>query len=288
MYNTDLANLMPTLEKYGVAVLEHWIDGEEADRLAEEFINQLESLDIGLIADNSETWTRSNMPIGPRWGMYQSIVSHLKPMWDCRRHMLEIYQHIWGTPNIKFSLDGASIFPPLQRMMKPAKDWPHIDQTSEGFQCVQGQLVLTDTTASFVCTPKSHLIHSELLDGASNNWYKLKDSDSKYLNQTPIVVPKGSVILWDSRTIHSARRQTDQTWRCVAYVCARPEDHYTLRNRKTLKRALAEGRTTNHWGSRMFGKSIFRTGASKQVEDLLNSPERYMYKDHGLEEWLIT
>ena len=84
------------------------------------------------------------------------------------------------------SLDGINIQQndvPYEVLTGKAKDWPHLDQTlpHDPYLCVQGQVLLTNSTASFRCTPKSHLKFAEILaacgvaENSTHNWLKFTD-----------------------------------------------------------------------------------------------------------------
>ena len=154
-----------------------------------------------------------------------------------------------------------------------------MDQTyGDPFKCVQGQVVLTNTDAAFRCTPKSYKYFKEILEKAGvkntdkSNWCKFKNveiikafCESKGLQwQMPIVVPKGSFIIWSSSTIHSAINSNIDTplnpidfwkgWRGVVYVCYRPrnECHNLPKDRRVEKNLQ-----TNHWSDKVFYKPGF-------------------------------
>lgn len=231
-----------------------------------------------------EKWKLFNLPYGPRYGMYQGLVGHCPTIWKLREKVAPIFAEKWDceTTDLITSIDGASVFPPMYRK---TNDWPHIDQTGEGLKCYQGQVVLTNTTASFVCTPRSHLKHQEVVDlyDAKDNWCKVPEAKELFDEwQIPIIAKAGSMILWDSRLIHSAKRQDrgDDSWRCVVYICQRPKSHYTKRNLTTIKNAAINGRTTNHWGSRTFPKKFHRQKRNDIIDEYSENPEKLSYIKH--------
>lgn len=82
--------------------------------------------------------------------------------------------------------------------------------------------------------------------------------------QIPIYADPGSVILWDSRTVHSATLPRPLDYgedpllfdggRAVIYVSYRPEGDVPPRTMKTRRRAVRENRGTNHWSGQMMPK----------------------------------
>ena len=141
-------------------------------------------------------------------------------------------------------------------------------------------MVLTNTSASFICSPKSHRLHNDIIDlyearntenfcKLSNDPSKAKIIETKLLEiggawQMPIVVPRGCVILWTSALIHSARpalvkeeTTTDDPWRgwrCVVYICLRPAGEFTKEQVLNRAECLLRNRQTNHWGTKVMAK----------------------------------
>jgi hypothetical protein len=106
--------------------------------------------------------------------------------------------------------------PPMAPFHDPAgKDWAHTDNQGATDRCVQGQVVLTDTTASLVASPCSHRIVSAL-----THFRRTHDINGDFCDrraasamvheaggrfQVPILAPKGSMIVFLSATLHSAK-----------------------------------------------------------------------------------
>jgi len=284
---TDIETVKNVLDKYGVVVIQNYFKKPEKSK--KRIVKWMVSISDELTEDK-ETWKSSNMPYGPRYGMMQTLVTHCPEVWKIREKMYPLFADLHNTKELYTSMDGASVHPPPTKK-SPTKDWPHIDQTKSDPWCVQGQAVLTTSTSVFRCTPKSHKKNKEILELCgveenSSNWLKFTPDQIEQLKemfkfwQMPIYAPAGSVILWNSKTIHSAQHQlqNDNSWRCVVYVCMRPQDQFTNRNKTTLKRCVQECRTTNHWGTRMFGKrqGSFRglRNRNQSLENLSENPER--------------
>ena len=283
----DIDKVRKILEKYGVAVIPYF-KGSNADKYKNEIIDWLCSISDGLTQDH-KTWTKYNLPYGPRIGMMQSLIGHCPTVWKIREKLYPLFRDLHQTDQLYTSMDGATVHPPT--FDKRPIDWPHIDQTDTPQWCIQGQAVLTDTTASFRCTPFSHLdlwhdfiLNAHSMKGDKSNWLKFSDDYIEILKekfdhwQMPIHVPKGSVILWNSKTIHSAKHNdiNDYTWRCVVYVCMRPQYQFSKVNRNTLAKCINEARTTNHWGTRTFPKRPahrFEPERSESIEKYTKNPE---------------
>ncbi len=270
--NTDFLHtskpekLQHILDTYGVAILDNYYTDAETDEFFQSAKEWMIGLNIGLTHDE-KSWTIKNTPLGPRYGMYQNIISHFPGFWKLREDMSYLFAYLYGTDDdLITSIDGASLYP--SKNLRSTDDWPHIDQTvNSDLMCYQSQFVTTDTTAAFVATIGSHLKHAEILQkfnipNSSSNWHLFNTTERTELKkmfgknyQVPIYANKGCAIFWDSRTIHSSKRQDpgDNTWRGVFYVSMRPKKLLTNRNINTVTRAAVEGRTTNHWGSKMLG-----------------------------------
>lgn len=277
---TDNIEEIPNIVKeYGVGILTNFFSKKYADKLFTDSKQWLIDLDIGLTEDIS-TWNTTNMPYGPRYGMMQDIISHCPAFWKLRSDMKPLFSSLYDTDELYTSIDGASIYPYKKRYCNN-KHWPHIDQTEKsGFMCYQSQFVATDTSACFMATIGSNRKHKNIMkelniETSKANWYKFNDNDIETLKikfgddyQVPIIANKGSVIFWDSRTIHSAKYQDldDDRWRAVFYVCMRPKNSYTKRNITTLKKAMLGGRTTNHWGTKMFAISAMHDTRTEVVK----------------------
>lgn len=280
------------LHQYGVVVIKSFFSPEQADIWKQEVIHWLISISDRL-TENPQTWTSRNIPYGPRLGMMQSLISHCPTFWKIREAVYPIFCQLYDTNKLLTSMDGATVHPPIHDGSK--KDWPHIDQTVEDLWCVQGQVVLSETTASFKCTPTSHLKHREILEsvgkvGDPSNWLKINQTDklAKIFGQwwqVPIHSPSGSVILWDSKTIHSAQKNDleDKTgWRCAFYVCMRPAAEYSPEQVQQLASCFHQGRSTNHWGTKVFPKrpsDIKIDRKNDSLEEYSEHPERLVIKN---------
>lgn len=174
--------------------------------------------------------------------------------------------------------------------------------------CVQGQVVLNDSSACFRCSPRSHKIFDSVLDmhgidkGEKGNWCKFNSSSYPALKeaveeaegqwQIPIRTKAGSVILWFSSTIHSVMHQSEDVehdeadplsdLRAVVYICYRPKFEVPKTHIARLQRCFAENRLTNHWGSRMFPKQLrFAPALELRMQEFVDHPEK-VYEIEGL------
>lgn len=285
------------LKEYGVVVVSDVFSAERCNQEMTRTLSQIckisPEVKLGSMKEIEETWTRENLMPQTRSGLFQNGYSFLS--WPIRSapEVVAIFQEAYtalrGEPVVELvsSLDAINIRPPIKPFTTPsAKDWAHIDQTlsDNPYECVQGQVVLTNTTAAFRCSPKSHLIYKDLLKSAGKlgnkaNWFKIPEPTYRTARemldkvdgewQKVIQVPRGSVILWLSSVIHSAvmaSKESKRTqinpqepwdqWRGVFYVCHRPKSEVSEEHIRQLQTAFKDNRTTNHWGNKLFATSL--------------------------------
>ena len=179
--------------------------------------------------------------------------------------------------------------------------------TNDNIYSIQGQVVLTNTTASFRCTPKSHLKHQELVNKYNMNqkdqWYKFNENQIEELKkmfdnwQIPINTKKESIILWRSNLIHSAKYvdnpkiynsvESWDGWRCAYYICQRPKSEFSQRGLNTVKKAAQSGRTTNHWGTKTFPKKQRWDDKCPEINEILEHPEKIVQELSTLQKFLV-
>ena len=293
-YKTKVIDI---IREHGVVIINNVFSNEECDESMDELFESMSKLSGNVIKrKNWKTeWNRQNLPPQTRIGLFQSLVGNFPQVWKLRsdprmnKIFTEIYSDLRGKAVTDFSvaIDGINIkSPTAPYCTDKTADWAHLDMTQRDakFSCVQGQIVLTNTSACFRCSPGSHEVYGQVLDklGVSrtdkSNWCKFKKSDYTTVKkivedaggqwQIPIRAPKGSVILWLSSLIHSAKAQDNpksrirtecppikddfwDEWRGVVYCCYRPKVEMPLCISR-LQRCFRENRVTNHWSGRMF------------------------------------
>lgn len=291
----------------GICIIKNVYASAECDVATDRMIKAVEDLGSGVSRADPATWNNKNLPSRVRAGMFQSVLSNHPTVWDarCNPKVYEIFTTMYtdlrgeAPGQLITSIDGVNLKHAKQKPFhKPpppgqvdAADWAHLDQTdrSDKWKCIQGQLVLTNTTACFRASPGSHRVFTEILDSCgvpasdTSNWCKFTSEKYNDLSmlvtnaggqwQVPIRAPKGSFIIWSSSTVHSAQFATGPEeplpndpyngWRCVLYVSLRPaKDFHTKTGKlsdafKKKRKDIVDGnRTTNHWGTTMFPKLV--------------------------------
>lgn len=312
------------LREWGVVVIEDVFDRKEC----RERVNDLLEGFRKISPDLGKGWTKERLPPTPRAGLFQRVVGNLPPVWKVRsdKRMKSIFSSVYSQlrgyeiDDFVTSIDAVNLHPPigpyapeLEEGKIDEKDWAHLDQTFRDCEksselCVQGQVVLNDSSACFRCSPGSHRVFGDILDilgidkGEKGNWCKFDSSSYPIIKsiiedvggqwQMPIRTKAGSVILWFSSTIHSAMHQSEDVeldksdplsdLRAVVYVCYRPKYEVDDAHFKKLQTCFAENRLTNHWGSRMFKKQMrFSPALESGMQQFVDHPEK-VYEIDGL------
>lgn len=285
-YNTDATGALETLRRYGVAVIPGVLGADECRSMLAgvwDFFEELTSgFDVPLDRDKKETW-RSFYDLIPSHGMLMQSwgVGHAGVSWQLRQNpaIISIFSELWKckAEDLLVSFDGLSFSLPPEVTNRGwgGTSWLHTDQSlrRNGEECFQSWVTAMpveegDATLAFL--EGSHAHHAALAErfgsGTPKDWVKLTDEQIAFLKNRgcehkKIACPAGSLVLWDSRTIHCGAgpehgRKTPNL-RAVVYL------FYTERKRATAtalvrkRRAFDKGRTTSHWPHipRMFGKT---------------------------------
>jgi hypothetical protein len=291
--NIDYNDVTDFIIENGFVIIDNLFNKSKCDELVGKTINAFQTINPELNHQDSNKWKNNDLPPQTRTGMFQSIISNINPVKEVRENenykqiFKEIYSRIKTNYNIDdelvCSIDGIN-FKPNSRgpyaKSDVSKDWAHLDQTkrNEIYKCLQGQVVLSNTSACFVCSPKSHKLHSEILDICnvsekdSSNWCKIpfnkynkckeliEHNDGSW--QVPIKAKAGSCILWFSTTVHSARHSEKKEslvendpylgYRCVYYITYRPKNEFTTKQLEKIQNNLINNRNMNHWSTRVF------------------------------------
>lgn len=280
-YLTTKENVLQTLEQYGVAIIPNVLNEQECDQMrngAWEYLEHItQDFDIPIKRNNPASW-RSYRHLFPKHGMLLQHwgIGHAQFNWDLRQNnkIVDIFAHIWNVdPTELFvSFDAASFgFPPEQTNF----GWKHhiklhCDQSflNSDFKCIQSWVGANDTSdgdATLCILEGSHNYHAEfkqqfnhLTDAElKDNWFILSEAHINWYTQEKgcqlhyIRCPRGSLVLWDSRTIHSGsepmKGRQNPKMRIVSYLCYLPKYMSSKKNNKKRLDAYVNLRTTTHW-----------------------------------------
>ncbi len=269
--------LKTTLEQYGVAIIPNVLNDTECNKMANQiwdfFEHISQSWETPLNRNDTNTW-REFYKLFPLHSMLVQhwSIGHTQASWDVRQNIkiVEIFAHFWecDVNELLVSFDGLSLnLPPeiTNRGWNRGNTWYHTDQsyTTNDFKCVQSfisGLDINDYDATLSIMEGSHIYHGEfkktynVLDKA--DWYKLtKEQEAFYYNKgctiKNIKCPKGSLVFWDSRTIHCGieanRLRQSPNIRAIIYLCYMPRKLAGEKDLQKKQKAFNELRTTTHY-----------------------------------------
>ena len=276
-YACEKETLKETIEKYGVAIVPNVLNDREcADILSGmwDFFEHITQKWEKPISRSDKTTWRSIYSLYPmhsmlfqHWNIGQAQVS-----WNVRQNakIVDIFSHFWKCKNeeLLVSFDGLSFnIPPevTNRGWNRNNTWYHSDQCFKrnNLECIQSWVTgldVEDGDATLAFYEGSHKYHKECAEKlnieSKVDWYKLnKDEERFYIDKgcekKKIKCPKGSIVLWDSRTIHcgveAKKKRKSEKFRSIIYVCYQPRQLATAAYLKKKQKAFNEFRTTSHW-----------------------------------------
>ena len=174
---SERSELRAHLQREGYVVVSECADASQLGMLRRLLWAHLES-STPMVRGRPETWGRGQFP-GPAhlglqtWGG----VGQSEVMWRarCLPRVGAAFEAAWGLEGgapMLTSFDGLALFRPPQVdgswATRRALEWLHVDQgsTKRGMVGVQGALLLYDQnqhTGGFVCIPRSHQRHEQLV-----------------------------------------------------------------------------------------------------------------------------
>lgn len=288
-YACTKETLKETLEKYGVAVIPNVLNEEECKEMVSgmwDFFEHLtQNWEKQINRNDKDTW-REFYKLYPNHAMLIQHwnVGHAQVSWDLRQKekIVEIFAHFWNCvkEDLLVSFDGLSFaFPPedTNRGWFRNHTWYHADQAfvknRRKFECVQSWVTGLDVEegdATLTVYEGSHKLQEEFANKFNvtnkTDWYKLNNMEElfyieKGCKRVNIKCPKGSMVFWDSRTIHcgteARRNRENKKFRSVVYLCYQPREQITPALLRKKVKAFNDLRTTNHWPAKpkLFAKN---------------------------------
>lgn len=280
---TTPEKLREILSRYGVAVIPSVLNAAEVEQFrngAWDYIEHATSaMETPVQRGDPLTW-KSFYNLGSKRGMLLQHygVGQAQFLWDLRQNpkIVSIFETFWGTSDLLVSFDGTSIALPHETTNKGhfvGKHMYHLDQrlSLPTFQCMQSWVTAYDVNpgdATLSVLEGSHKffqefakLHSdESAKGRRKDWYVLKDTEvecyiSKGCMMRDITCPAGSMVFWDSRTVHygkpAMKNRPTRNYRTVAYLCYLPTSTVAApRDLEQKRQAFAGRKTTSHWPNR--------------------------------------
>ena len=276
-YCCNKETLRETIDKFGVAIIPNVLDEKECENIVnglwDYFEHISQSWNIPLSRNNKDS-LREFYKLFPLHSMLVQHwnVGHAQVSWDVRQNskIIDIFAYFWGcTPEeLLVSFDGVSFNPPPEFTNKGwnrNNTWYHTDQsyTRNDFECIQSWVTgldVNDGDATLSIMEGSNRYHREFAEEYKKtdkeDWYRLtKEEEQFYINKgcsyKNIKCPKGSLVFWDSRTIHCGaeayKTRSEPNFRSIVYVCYTPRKLCSKANLKKKQKAFDELRTTNHY-----------------------------------------
>lgn len=297
--------LKDTIQKYGVGIIPNVLDENECELMINGIWNFLEYITQDwtkpLNRNDKKTWTEfyKLYPLHSMLLQYWGV-GHAQVSWDIRQNLkiVEIFAHFWecNVNDLLVSFDGLSFNPPpeiTKRGWNKNNTWYHTDQsfTTPDFKCIQSWITgidINDGDATLSVLEGSNKYHNDFKEKFNvtnkKNWYKLNKEEEKFYidkncNYKNIKCPKGSLVFWDSRTIHcgieASKYRTIPNFRAVIYLCYMPRRLSSKAQLTKKQKAFDELRTTSHYPCNiiLFGKSPYTYGGDIPVIKSITVPE---------------
>jgi hypothetical protein len=278
-----LETVRETLFEHGYAILPNLLSTSESISMQRGMWDTLEHLtqfwSTPIHRDTPSSW-KEILKLHPSHSMLLQHyhIGHAPFIWNVRQNpkCVNVFSKIWNSEDLLCSFDAAAFHMPPEITGRGSfkTTWFHVDQsyTRNEFECVQSWVTgyeVRPGDATLEVLTKSHLYHKEIADRFSltNNadWTKLTDEQVQaYLDlgceRKRIECPRGSMVLWDSRTVHCGveplKDRARPNFRCVAYLCYMPKQLATSKQIQKHIDAFTQKRMTTHWPCKvkLFGK----------------------------------
>lgn len=289
----NAADVPRVLKEHGVAVLFNVLNKKECQAMRDGAWKTAQTLLPDLERDDSSTYKEMSKLRPHHGGLIQwHGWAHSQYVWDVRTNTQVIapFKHIYGTKadDLRVSFDGINFGLGYKEF---DGHWKlHIDQDFKPgkagvFCCVQSWVTSEPVDvgdATLRCYPGSHKLHGDfsrhfhLGDSRSrkSDWFQLSRGPirTKYIKwytdthgmiDTCITCPAGSMVFWDSRTVHSGIERlpmpeipnTERNMRNLSYVCYLPaekcQDRVQMRKDAFNPKSELFMRTFSHWPNEM-------------------------------------
>ncbi len=274
-YHCTVETLKSTLETYGVAIVPDVLDDLDCAAMEAGMWQTLGHLSSKwpkrITKDNQKSWkeiTKLN-PIHSMLIQNWSI-GHAQYLWDLRSHpnVVNVFSQLWHCPpeDLMVSFDAVSygLPPEVTGIGWHSDDKFHVDQSfvNSEFKCIQSWVTARDVhsyDATLHVLEGSHLLHGPFQERyqkyQTGDWYQLHGDELRFFTETcpkvRIACPKGSMVLWDSRTVHSGTEplpgRPERNIRNIAYVCYLPRDMCRYDIIQQRINCFEEMRMTSHW-----------------------------------------
>ncbi|XP_045161160.2 uncharacterized protein LOC123526179 [Mercenaria mercenaria] len=278
------------LKVKGYTVVTDVLTGEECDQTVAQYREWLSQFKDG-------EWPFSVNSLIQRYN-----AGNMHPTWFARLKSKKVFAQVWKTDKLLSSIDAIAIGRPPEngeeQFGMPGDHWLHLDQNAsrDGLHAYQGAVYLETADEddwTLHVLEGSHLQFSDFYENNTracmrsemNNYYSLLDEEVQQMKSKGCIlkrvpVPKGGMVLWDSRTVHANAsplkgRKKPGRWRFCVFVSMTPAIWATEEDMKKKKEAYEKACMTTHWSSQgvMFFKTSIPSFAPQDVEYPTELPE---------------
>lgn len=248
----DKEQIKYNLDTFGYCIIPNSLDPNEIFQAKEMFYDWIDSIPNFDFIHNK---------INPHNILKYHQVGHQEFAWYLRTkpQIIQIFADLWNTTinNLVVSFDGACYIKQNNSKFN-TKCWTHTDQSpkQKGLVCYQSFISLTDNIYNtLIVYEGSHKLHKEYFksinkENDSKNWHIIQKSFLDSIKHTKKIlnVPKGSLVIWDSRTFHQ-NIHSNKEERIVQYISMLPKNHSknTPSQQKKRLKYFNQLRTTSHW-----------------------------------------
>lgn len=274
-FDCDVESVLERIENDGVAVIPNILNKEEIKKMREGMWDTVEYLTCNLEKPvdryDISTWKSWYQLLPTHYMLLQTYsVGHSQFIWDIRQNpkVVDVFSKIWSCQpeELITSYDAVSFhIPPevTKRGWYNLNDWFHVDASYSrtNFECVQGFITgydINEGDASLTLLEGSNRFHKEFgeyVEPNESDWVRLSEDDldfyyEKGCQRKNVKASAGSLILWDSRTVHCGMEplstRFEPNFRLVTYVCMTPRSWMSEEIIKFRREALENLYMTTH------------------------------------------
>lgn len=313
------------LKEKGYAVIPHILTEQECQNWISEFWIAMQRFIPGA---TEETVCQPDSPwIHHLGGLIQSGFNHAPFMWWLRCHpgVLEIAYQIYGTHDLSVSFDGIAVerAPERRRNIKgremtcasydskiAIKRNYHNDRNSRYRDPdrvhIQMEVPMNDVDpedATLMVLENSHRYYEKFVKHfpytltGKKDWRPLTLEEKEWFLSKPDVrevavsAPKGSVVLWDTKTVHSNKRATrgrpSPKFRYVAFVAYNIMSLLSQADLEKRRMMFERGKGSDTWGIQAFSD---KPGARypvtvRTMDDSTPCPKLFCVEPISLKQW---
>ena len=276
----DSISVKESLANYGVAVIPNVLNENEINNMEDGIWDTLNYITKNfkkpILKNNIKTWKLWN-DIYPKTGrpVHDFTIGHCQFVWDVRQNpkVVKVFSDLWNCEpyDLITSFDALSFHIPPEKTgygWYDGNDWFHIDSkiNSKSMECVQGLVTAFDINegdGTLSIIEGSHKYHEDYFRLLSNRYPNYEDISWNSFNKEELLffkekgcerfqikATKGSVILWDSKTIHCGvnpqKNRKNENFRLVCYVCMSPRSIVNEHQLQARRIALENLYMTGH------------------------------------------